>query len=93
MIEVMVEVFARLLNKSEAHSIYLIHLIYFRTAFKNRAVSPERARHKKFLVLRSEFFVQKNININSYLLVRNCRFCGRNFRPRAGHCKSIYGKR
>ena len=31
MIEVMVEVFARLLNKSEAHSIYLIHLIYFRT--------------------------------------------------------------
>ncbi len=43
MIEVMVEVFARLLNKSEAHSIYLIHLIYFRTAFKNRAVSPERA--------------------------------------------------
>ena len=43
MIEVMVEVFARLLNKSEAHSIYLIHLIYFRTAFKNRAVSPEGA--------------------------------------------------
>ena len=38
MIEVMVEVFARLLNKSEAHSIYLVHLIYFRTAFKSPTV-------------------------------------------------------
>ena len=55
-------------------------------------VTPfQGSRHKNFLVLCSEFFVQKKININSYLW-GIAGFAVEIFDQKQDIAKSIYGK-